>query len=132
MSVLHKADEYSRALLDLDRLRKLPKNWDQQGAPAISKRAIDEAVNLVRAFQRDRSAPAPRVVAMCDGGVELAWAASTDHGRLEIEARFVDEGNTLLIGLAHSPGFIFDGPVHGTQDFVQRIRDTFKEHSPVL
>jgi hypothetical protein len=132
MSVAHKLDrdDYGRARSALEQLRALNPNWDEGRAPSISKTAIDRALTLIGVFQRDKSVPAPRVGPMSDGGVELAWSIATTRGRLEIEARFAAEGDTLLVGLAHTPGFSFEGPINGGPDeFAQRIRDAFKDLS---
>jgi hypothetical protein len=116
-------DDHVHARRALERLRTLDDNWDREGGRRISKSAVDRALAVLTMLQRDL--PAPAVAAMRVGGVELAWVATTRAGRLEIEMRFDDEGDTLLVGLAHKPGFIVEEQFDDPRKVTERVREEF-------
>jgi hypothetical protein len=53
-------------------LLQLPQNWDGYGAVQIQERIAKEAL-MVLAEVMDNDAPAPSVVPLSDGGVQLEW-----------------------------------------------------------
>jgi hypothetical protein len=70
----------SDAAQQADKLLALKDNWDSYGAPMISKRAVDAALQL-----RNVLATAPSFVPMSDGGVQLEWHSQGFDVELEIE-----------------------------------------------
>jgi hypothetical protein len=119
-------DDYRRAFAALERYRSLPENWDGAGAPKPSKRAIDAAMTVVDALQRAWFVPAPQVALMPNGGIQFAWRPVTKRGVLEIEARFVDEGDhELAIGYAHEPGFEVDDCFADPVAIAKAVRECF-------
>jgi len=56
----------------LARIAPLPPNWDSYGASAISIDAIRSAVEVMK-FHASQRTPAPEVVPMSSGGVQLEW-----------------------------------------------------------
>jgi len=62
-----------------ERLRALPEDWDDEGAPAIPIRLIAQAgvflLFQARAFRRLYAAPmpVPRISPTAEGGVDLLW-----------------------------------------------------------
>jgi hypothetical protein len=122
-------DEYRPALAALERFRTLPENWDGAGAPAVSKKVIDRALRTIEVLHYAApSVPAPRVAAMTDAGIELAWTHPTPRGMLEIEVRFLDEGDALLVGYANVPGFELEEEVHDILELARQVRDYFGRH----
>jgi len=56
----------------LARIAQLPPNWDSYRAPAISIDAIRSAVEVMK-FHATQRTPAPEVVPLSSGGVQLEW-----------------------------------------------------------
>lgn len=69
----------------LDQVAALEPNWDGRGAPAVSPAALD----AVRAWGRDMPgwafAPAPAVVPLASGAVQLEWRCADRLLELEFE-----------------------------------------------
>jgi hypothetical protein len=55
-------------------LADLEPDWDSHGARAIDPRVLREAIDLLRSLMRG-STPAPAVVPLADGGIQLEWHA---------------------------------------------------------
>ncbi|NUN00969.1 MAG: hypothetical protein HUU41_07630 [Bryobacteraceae bacterium] len=53
-------------------LLTLPPNWDSYGAGAVDARVVHAAINFINGFLRP-SSPAPRVVPLSSGGLQLEW-----------------------------------------------------------
>ncbi len=53
-------------------LRTLPRNWDSYGASPIDQKIIQSALDLINVLLGPTS-PAPRVVPMSSGGLQLEW-----------------------------------------------------------
>jgi hypothetical protein len=50
----------------------LPPNWDSYGAGAVDPRLVQDAINLMNSLLAP-SSPAPRVVPLSSGGIQLEW-----------------------------------------------------------
>ena len=60
----------------------LTSNWDSYGSEPMDQRAIDAALNLVN-YVGFRNVPAPRVIPVSGGGIQLEWVK--ENRELEVE-----------------------------------------------
>jgi hypothetical protein len=70
------------AFCKIEELAALKPNWDSYGAPAISERALDRAMDILWTIRRS---PQPRIVPTAEGGVQLEWYTASEE--LEVEIR---------------------------------------------
>lgn len=69
---------------ELDRLSKLPPNWDQYGAPQIDRSIIAAAVHFIRALPAN-IVFRPRVVPMSPGNLQFEWHQGKKILEIEFE-----------------------------------------------
>jgi hypothetical protein len=82
----HYDPDFTAAVLaELDRLSRLPKNWDSYGAPPIDPRIIAEAKKFVEALP-ENLAYRPHVVPMSTGGLQFEWHHQGKILELEFES----------------------------------------------
>jgi hypothetical protein len=80
----HYDPEFIKAVeAELDRLSKLPTNWDRYGAPRIDCQIISAVKTFIRALP-ENLAYRPRVVPMSSGNLQLEW----HHGKKVLELEF--------------------------------------------
>src|SRR6266581_4828084 len=95
------------ALRRIAQLSNLPMNWDTYGSVPISETVLDVASELVRGASFD-AAPAPRVVPVSGGGIQLEWQSGdreldiqiTPNLSFELVARdqdFIEEVTTRAL-----------------------------------
>jgi len=76
------------ALRTISDLRRLDDNWDTYGSPRIQHAAVERAVQVLRAADRE-DPPPPRVVPVSGGGLQIGWAA----GARELEIEMLPDGS---------------------------------------
>ncbi len=75
---------------ELDRVERLERNWDAQGACPINSAIIDAARNLISSLPptvKHQRAPVPAVVPMRKGNLQFEWHDGPRTLELEIETR---------------------------------------------
>ena len=88
--------EWDIAYAQLAAAAELADNWDGYGAKAMDPTAVRRMRRFLAALQRD-GFPAPRLVPIPDGGLQLEWTRGATE--LEIE---LDPAGSLI--------FVFDDP----------------------
>ena len=73
---------------DLDKISKLPANWDSYGSPKISENIIFAAKKFLYNLEYV-SIDAPRVVPISGGGIQFEWL----YGDRELELEFLESEN---------------------------------------
>lgn len=71
----------------LNRLLRLPENWDRDGAPPVDARAAVAALKLLGSVARPDT-PAPSIVPADEGGVQLEW----HMGEIDLEVEVTPLG----------------------------------------
>lgn len=69
-------------------VRKLPENWDSYGSPPPTESAFAVGIRLLTAIDFDEL-PAPRIIPVSGGGVQLEW----DVGIRELELEIMSDGS---------------------------------------
>lgn len=125
MNAMPKIDDYERARLSLESFRHLPDNWDGDGAVQIPEQVIGRAARVLEILGQE--VPAPYVAATHDGGVQFIWARTTRSGRLELQARVLEDGDHFMVGYTHRPGFeVLVRNLRDPYDLAERVRKGFK------
>lgn len=70
----------------------LPANWNTYGSPAPTPVSVNSAIDLVRSVGFEYL-PAPDVVAVAGGGIQLQWVA----GRRELELEVLPDGTVEFL-----------------------------------
>lgn len=72
--------------------RWLTPNWDSYGSEPVNQRAIDVALNLID-YVGFGNVPAPRVVPVSGGGIQLEWV----KGNRELEVEIHPHGSIAYL-----------------------------------
>jgi hypothetical protein len=84
-TLTHSAPDFAEVVdAQLDRLAKLPPNWDAQGAPVIEPEIIAAARRFVGRLPAE--APNPAVVPLARGSLQLEWNRGSRSLELEFES----------------------------------------------
>lgn len=83
----------------LDVIRKLPPNWDNEGAEPINDRILDVASELLRPL-RWSGVPVPRIAPVRGGGIQFEWRV---YGR-ELEVEILPDGSVEYLRVDESGG----------------------------
>ena len=86
----------AKAKYDLDRIMKLPDNWDSYGSPSIPEVLYKNAENFLRSLEVE-DIEAPFVAPVSGGGIQFEWQNKTR----ELEIEFVQSnvfGYLKIIG----------------------------------
>jgi len=73
----------AEAMRRLGEIVNLPQNWDSYGSPPPTSTAIEIVMDLLLTIDNP-SLPAPRVVPVSGGGLQLEWNVSPRELQLEI------------------------------------------------
>jgi hypothetical protein len=80
--------EFIDALRAISDLMQLDDNWDSYGSPRIQRAAVERAVQVLRAADK-QDPPPPRIVPVSGGGLQIEWAA----GARELEVEMLPDGS---------------------------------------
>src|SRR5712692_1746344 len=95
----------------VDTLRKLATvellqaNWDSYGSPPPADNVLDLTRNLVAGITAT-SVPAPRVIPISGGGIQLYWV----KGNREIEVKLHSDLTAALL-IVENDRILFEGPI---------------------
>jgi len=79
----------SSALADIARIAALPSDWDGYGSPQLSVKEREQATQLLASMTYS-DLPAPSIVPMSGGGIQIAWQHCGRELELEIMAGVQD------------------------------------------
>src|SRR5438105_15964849 len=86
-------------------LLDLPQNWDSYGAPQVAPAAAAAALNLLLDLMPP-TAPAPQIIPLADGGVQLEW----HMGGIDLEVALRASGETFVLFEDLRTGEEWEGP----------------------
>jgi hypothetical protein len=81
----------SSALADIARVAALPPNWDGHGSPQLGAKEREYATDLLASIDYE-DLPAPNIVPVSGGGIQLEW----QHRGRELELEIVAGSQGLL------------------------------------
>jgi hypothetical protein len=84
------------ALADVARTAALPANWDSYGSPPLSETARQNAVQLLASIEYE-DFPAPCIVPISGGGLQIEW----QYNRRELELEIVAGSPEVLFLKVH-------------------------------
>lgn len=113
----------------LEELIGLEANWDGYGANTIDRRAIRQAVSVIK-WSMDAGLPVPELFPVPSGGVQLEWTAGSVELEFEIEP---DGQSAVFVGDDAVAGRRFDGELPRDQSLFQQavatLRANLGEHA---
>jgi len=75
----------SSALADIARIAELPPGWDGYGSPQVSLKEREQATQLLASMTYS-DLPAPNIVPVSGGGIQIEWQHCGRELELEIDA----------------------------------------------
>jgi hypothetical protein len=75
----------SSALADVARIADLPHNWDGHGSPVLGAKEREHVTKLLSSID-NADLPAPNIVPISGGGIQIEWQHNGRELELEIEA----------------------------------------------
>lgn len=105
-------------VMDLLSIKSLREDWDSYGGLPIDSAKVDQALVFLALVMNDDS-PAPDVVPLADGGIQLSWQLPT--GELDFISDSEDE--TPGVWLTTGEG---SDPLPANDESVARIREMLK------
>jgi hypothetical protein len=86
----------SSALDDVARLAALPPDWDGYGSPQLGATEREHAIQLLASIDH-QGIPAPNIVPISGGGIQIEW----QHNRRELELEIVPGAAAVLFLKVH-------------------------------
>ena len=83
---------FAESLRTISELARLPDNWDSYGSPKVQPAAVQRAIEVLAAAQAE-SVPAPRIVPVAGGGLQIEW----DAGPRELEIEVLPGGGIEVL-----------------------------------
>jgi hypothetical protein len=83
-------------LTDVARMAALPANWDSYSSPPLSETVRQNAVQLLASIEYE-DLPAPRIVPISGGGLQIEW----QYNRRELELEIVSGSHEVLFLKVH-------------------------------
>ena len=116
------SDDLARALVRIDALRALDEDWDSYGSPPPSESLVDLVEALVISIDQGFSPflPAPHVVAVPGGGVQLDWVRGVRQLGLEMGPSVGGETEVEFLRVSHGEP-INEGRVGAISELLEHI-----------
>ena len=89
----------SSALADIARIGALPPGWDGYGSPQVSVKEREQATQLLASVTYS-DLPAPNIVPVSGGGIQIAW----QHCGRELELEIVAGAQEILFLQVYEDG----------------------------
>jgi hypothetical protein len=106
----------------LDRVVRLPKNWDSNGALPIQRKAVENALRWLDRLLDEETFP-PAIVPTVVGGVQAEWHMAG----LDIEIDFGPDGNSYVALDDQIDGTSWEGELRANTELllraIPRLRD---------
>ena len=80
---------FEECLRTIEELSRLPFNWDSYGSPPVQSAAVHGALQVLLAARANEQSPAPRVVPVSGGGLQLEWRI----GGRELDVEILPDGS---------------------------------------
>lgn len=94
----------SSALADVARIAKLPPDWDGYGSPQVGAKEREQAIQLLASIAY-KDLPAPCIVPVSGGGIQLEW----QHCGRELELEIIAESQELTFLQVYEDGTTEEG-----------------------
>jgi len=98
-------------------VRKLPENWDSYGGKRIGLNVIDQSLAILVQIM-DAGSPAPSVVPLGDGGLQLEW----HRNQQDLEVVFPGDDLPQFYYTDRRVGAELEGPANDVTNLAQLLR----------